>query len=222
MRTTKSWTARRGTIGKFGVGLKDALATLHRRGVHVVITSARGRYELREAAKHGFDVITTLHVSYTPPPPGTVVAGTDVALNGVTPDQITAAKNLFLKFANEHVVEATQHGEILARGDREPRVYISGVLAATEPNFLFSYNITSLTDAMRKRLNRERLNVGPNNVRGSDQDDPSERSSLRKSAAPLPNRWQRVLGANSAMSSLGSSSPSERSICSTSGHESRL
>jgi hypothetical protein len=34
------------------------------------------------------------------------------------------------------------------------------VLAAEEPNFLFSYNIASLTEAMKKRLNRERLNVG--------------------------------------------------------------
>jgi len=35
-----------------------------------------------------------------------------------------------------------------------------GVFASEEPNFLFSYNITSLTDSMKKRLNRERLNVG--------------------------------------------------------------
>jgi len=39
-------------------------------------------------------------------------------------------------------------------------VYILGVLASEEPNFLFSYNITSLTETMKKRLNRERLNVG--------------------------------------------------------------
>jgi hypothetical protein len=39
-------------------------------------------------------------------------------------------------------------------------VYISGVFASEEPNFLFSYNVTHLTDAMKKRLNRERLNVG--------------------------------------------------------------
>ncbi len=39
-------------------------------------------------------------------------------------------------------------------------MYILGVLASEEPNFLFSYNVTSLTEAMRKKLNRERLNVG--------------------------------------------------------------
>ncbi|HEY5196248.1 MAG TPA: hypothetical protein VIJ51_04425 [Solirubrobacteraceae bacterium] len=149
-----------GTIGKFGVGLKDALATLHRRGVQVVITSSRGRYRLAEAAKHGFDDITTLHVAYEPLPQSVAITGTDVALNAVTGEQVRAAKDLFLKFAGERLIEDTPYGQILARTGRAPRVYICGVLAAEESNFLFTYNITSLTDAMRKRLNRERLNVG--------------------------------------------------------------
>ncbi|MEW5972086.1 MAG: ATP-binding protein, partial [Pseudomonadota bacterium] len=36
----------------------------------------------------------------------------------------------------------------------------NGVKVATEENFLFSYNITSLNAAIRKALNRERTNVG--------------------------------------------------------------
>src|ERR1700688_2151231 len=47
-------------IGKFGVGLKDALATLHRRGIGVTIRSPYGTFVLREAHKHNFDAITTL------------------------------------------------------------------------------------------------------------------------------------------------------------------
>ena len=53
-------------IGKFGVGLKDALATFHRRGVEVTIRSRFGKFQLREAHKHNFDGITTLHVEYEP------------------------------------------------------------------------------------------------------------------------------------------------------------
>jgi hypothetical protein len=71
------------------------------------------------------------------------------------------AKSLFLIFAGDTVLETTSLGDILqppSAGDR--RVYINGVLASEEPNFLFSYNITSLTETMKKRLNRERLNVG--------------------------------------------------------------
>ena len=40
------------------------------------------------------------------------------------------------------------------------RIYINGVKVAEEENFLFSYNITSLTKKIRQALNRERTNVG--------------------------------------------------------------
>ena len=39
--------ASTGVIGKFGVGLKDALATFHRRGVDITITSAHGDLHAR-------------------------------------------------------------------------------------------------------------------------------------------------------------------------------
>lgn len=39
-------------------------------------------------------------------------------------------------------------------------IYIDGVKVVTEEDFLFSYNVTSLTKAMKKELNRERTNVG--------------------------------------------------------------
>ena len=74
-------------IGKFGVGLKDALATLHRRGIGVTITSPYGTFVLREAHKHNFDAITTLHVEQLP---AVQMAGTDVALDGVSAADIAA------------------------------------------------------------------------------------------------------------------------------------
>jgi len=145
-------------IGKFGVGLKDALATFHRRGVDVAIGSRHGTFRLKEVSKHGFSNIVTLHVEYDDTPLD--FAGTDVVLFGATESDIAKAKNLFLKFAGEQIIESTSYGEILPRQPDFAKVYIVGVLANEEPNFLFSYNITSLTDAMKKRLNRERLNVG--------------------------------------------------------------
>jgi hypothetical protein len=39
-------------IGKFGVGLKDALATFHRQHVDVYIRSTHGTFRLREVSKH--------------------------------------------------------------------------------------------------------------------------------------------------------------------------
>jgi hypothetical protein len=151
-------SAATGIIGKFGVGLKDALATFHRRGIDVHIRSSFGTYGLRQAHKHGFDNIVTLHVEHDDSP--TNICGTEFILHGATDIDMAKAKSLFLKFAGEQILETNTYGQILQRQESGGRVYISGVFASEEPNFLFSYNITSLTDAMKKKLNRERLNVG--------------------------------------------------------------
>ena len=145
-------------IGKFGVGLKDALATFHRRNVDVYIRSSCGTYRLRKAEKHDFGEIVTLHVEYDNSPTG--ICGTECIFRGVTDADIAKAKSLFLKFSDEEIIETNTYGQILQRKGNVGRVYILGVFASEEPNFLFSYNITSLTQSMRKRLNRERLNVG--------------------------------------------------------------
>lgn len=150
--------AATGVIGKFGVGLKDALATLHRRGVEPVIMSRHGTFRLRQTEKHGFGDITTLHVAYDDTPVD--IEGTEFRLIGATDEQIEEAKALFLRFNDEEVIDETRYGEVLRAKPGRGRVYISGVFAAEEENFLFSYNVTHLTDAMKKRLNRERLNVG--------------------------------------------------------------
>lgn len=147
-----------GVIGKFGVGLKDALGTFHRRGIEVLIRSSHGTYRLKREAKHGFQDIVTLHVEYDNRP--TELVGTEFILGGVTDSQMTKAKALFLKFSNVELIESTEYGQILSNRDGAGRVYILGVLASEEPSFLFSYNVTSLTESMKKRLNRERLNVG--------------------------------------------------------------
>lgn len=147
-----------GVIGKFGVGLKDALATFHRRGVGVLIRSSFGAFSLKQEQKHGFSDIVTLHVEYDDSQNN--MRGTEFILRGVTDADMAKAKSLFLKFAGEEILETNTYGQILRCKGTAGRVYILGVLASEEPNFLFSYNVTSLTDSMKKKLNRERLNVG--------------------------------------------------------------
>jgi len=87
------------------------------------------------------------------------MVGTKVILEGCTKDDVEKAKSLFLKFSGEKMLEKTRYGEILQR-DSISKIYINGIKVAEEDNFLFSYNITSLTSAMRKALNRERTHVG--------------------------------------------------------------
>ncbi|MCI0565069.1 MAG: hypothetical protein MN733_41920, partial [Nitrososphaera sp.] len=147
-----------GVIGKFGVGLKDALATFHRRGIGVLVRSQFGTYRLKQEHKHGFNNIITLHVEYDETRNN--MRGTEFILRGVKDADMAKAKSLFLKFTGEEILETNAYGQILRQKGNVSRVYILGVVASEEPNFLFSYNITSLTSSMKKRLNRERLNVG--------------------------------------------------------------
>ncbi len=147
-------------IGKFGVGLKDALATLNRHKIKARIRSKHSDITLGQTAKHGFPDVVTLHAIVNPPAEPAFV-GTDVALEGVSDADIAAAKNFFLKFSNQSVLDETNYGQILEKGGaRNARIYVTGMLVAEEENFAFSYNITSLTATMRKALNRERTNVG--------------------------------------------------------------
>src|SRR5262249_36009719 len=64
------------------------------------------------------------------------------------------------KYSGEMELERTRYGSVLAQQGDTARIYVNGLRVAEEPNFLFSYNITSLTKALRAALNRERSNVG--------------------------------------------------------------
>lgn len=164
-------------IGKFGVGLKDALATFDRHEIGVAIKTRHGDIAMAKSPKHEFEDVITLHATVSPPAdPG--MTGTEVVLDGCTGAEIDRAKSLFLRFRGDRVLEKTQYGEILeakaairgnpmaqlsAASRSQPegaRIYVNGVTVAEEPNFLFSYNITSMTGSMRRALNRERTHVG--------------------------------------------------------------
>src|SRR5581483_11636512 len=147
-------------IGKFGVGLKDVLATLNRWGILVHIKSPHCDIALVQAAKHGFEDVIILQAAVDfPSDPD--MAGTDFELQGVGVEDVKAAKDFFLRFSGERVLDNTPHGQILERpAGHDARIYVTGLLVAQEERFAFSYNITSLTASMRKALNRERTNVG--------------------------------------------------------------
>jgi hypothetical protein len=146
-------------LGKFGIGLKDALATLNRHGVDVGIESRHGVMKLAIAPKHGFEEIKTLHV-FLDPPRDTNFAGTRFTLRRLPDAEVAAARELFLRFSGDHILEENRVGAILARGDGAARIYVNGVRVAEEERFLFGYDIRSLTKPLRKALNRERTNVG--------------------------------------------------------------
>lgn len=147
-------------VGKFGVGLKDALATFDRRGIGVTIRSPHSDITLRRAAKSDFSDVKTLHAAVGLPS-DRHRKGTDFVLTHLSDRDMAAAKDYFLRFGGDEVLETTDVGAILRRRASEPaRVYVKGVRVATEEEFLFSYNITSTTAQLQRALNRERSNVG--------------------------------------------------------------
>jgi len=147
-------------IGKFGVGLKDALAVLYRHGVEVTIHSPHNTFTVEETPKAEFDDVETLHAMvHAPEHPD--LRGTRVLLKGVSASDVETAKRNFLQFTEEERIEATDFGEIYAKPEgKEAAIYVTGLRVATEPDFLFSYNITNTTKNVRDALNRERSNVG--------------------------------------------------------------
>ncbi len=147
-------------IGKFGVGLKDAFATFDRKGIRFDIESRHGDITTEKVKKIGFESLTTLHAVVKAPSKPNML-GTDFVFYNVEDKNIKKAQDLFLNFSDEIVLETSQFGQVIQRKiDRNCRVYINGLKVAEEDNFLFSYNITSLTSEMRKALNRERSHVG--------------------------------------------------------------
>ena len=78
----------------------------------------------------------------------------------MTDKDVAKAKDLFLKFSGEELVEHNQYGDVLQKKEAKARVYANGVKIAEEERFLFSYNIQPLTKKIKAALNRERTNVG--------------------------------------------------------------
>ncbi|MDR3611326.1 MAG: hypothetical protein P4L27_12240 [Ignavibacteriaceae bacterium] len=148
-----------GIIGKFGIGLKDALATFDRKNIDVRIISKYGEFTIGKSVKVGFDDIITLHI-YINPSPDPTFSGTEFILSKIEEIDIQKAKDNFLKFSEEKEIESCSYGTVLNKKNDSGRIYINGVKVAEEENFLFSYNITNLNAAIRKALNRERTNVG--------------------------------------------------------------
>lgn len=146
-------------IGRFGIGLKDAIATLYRHGISISMKSKYGVITIEQSNKQGFDDIKTLHAIINAPTDINFV-GTDISIVGIKGESIDIAKRLFLKFSGNTILCTTKYGDVIDNNGENSAIYINGVKIAEEENFLFSYNITYLNSQVKKALNRERTNVG--------------------------------------------------------------
>lgn len=74
---------------------------------HVAITTGR-------RPKEGFPNVITLHALVSPPDDPDR-KGTDVILCGAKDADVEAAKQFFLRYSGETVLESTEYGDVLAR-----------------------------------------------------------------------------------------------------------
>ena len=149
-----------GVIGKFGVGLKDALAVFYRHKISIQIYSPYGDITLDMVSKIGFDDVKTLNaVIKIPSRPK--MEGTEFVI-GVKDGDISLAKNMFLYFNKTKPLDVSDLGEIYEKPLKRDTafIYVHGVKVADEDNYLFDYNITQTNAALKKALNRERSHVG--------------------------------------------------------------
>lgn len=146
-------------IGKFGVGLKDALATFDRREIGVFIKSRFSDITIEKLAKSDFQDVVTLHAIVNEPSEPNLI-GTEFIFSGLTEEDIERTKDFFLLYSGETVIEDTRYGSLIENKKKRSRIYVNGICVAEEDNLLFSYNITSPTKKLLQSLNRERTNVG--------------------------------------------------------------
>lgn len=146
-------------IGKFGIGLKDALATFDRNKIEIEIYSKYNRITTELSPKADFSDIFTLHAIIDEDVDSNF-EGTKVCINGIFDEDMKKAKSLFLVFSSNRILSTTKFGEVIDRNGDIGFIYLNGVKVAEEENFLFSYNITNVTSQIKKAINRERTNVG--------------------------------------------------------------
>src|SRR5262249_2816993 len=101
-------------IRKFDVVLKDAMATFDRPKSEVLIATPHSDTSIPPVAKHGFDDVSTLHAVVDDPSRPDMV-GTEFVLTGLTREDVETAKDFFLVYSGDTMLEETRYGLVLQR-----------------------------------------------------------------------------------------------------------
>ena len=113
-------------IGQFGIGLKDAIATFHRKNISLQIKSRFLKInKIKMYPKDGFEDIHTLNVIIEEPD-DQYFKGTEFILNNVTDREMMKAKKLFLKFSNVEILDTNKIGEIIQK-EEISNIYLNGM-----------------------------------------------------------------------------------------------
>lgn len=147
-------------IGKFGVGLKDALGVLNNNGIRVKIITNKYIFKPNMQQKSRIMRIKTLHVQVYRNSEQSF-RGTMFILRNCKREYIEQAKNEFLIYKNQktQIIEKTCYGDILIKENNVADIYINGMKISEDRNLSFSYNIKSISARLKSAINRERKYV---------------------------------------------------------------
>ncbi|MGL5630447.1 MAG: ATP-binding protein [Mycoplasmoidaceae bacterium] len=156
----KEKTERNDLIGKFGIGLKDAIATFNRKNIKLRILSNNFEYSPIMMQKFGAEEGTkTIHIECLENKDLTI--GTRFIIQNINYYDLEKAKNQFLIFSNKEFIFENEYGEIYKKLENEKSsIYINGMKISEDEEFLYSYNITKKSRKIDNGMNRERNNLG--------------------------------------------------------------
>lgn len=144
------------TIGRFGIGLKDAIAVLFRNDIKFMIETEKYIMEPIEYLKNGFRE-KTIHMKISNQV--NRIVGTKITIFNLKDNDMHDAKNNFIAFNKEKLLYSNNYGQILEKNESSI-IYVSGMKIATNDSYTFSYNIKKINKKLESKLNRERKSLG--------------------------------------------------------------
>lgn len=149
----------KGKIGKFGIGLKDAIGVLMSRGILVRIFTSEYQYiaEYRKKSKIIDDKCLFINIYNNT----REWLGTEVILENCKDHYIEDAKSHFLIYRDKKMIEKTKYGDVLLENDENKNgtIYFNGIKIAYEKTFFYSYNIKIEENKLKEGISRERCDL---------------------------------------------------------------
>lgn len=140
-------------VGKFGIGLKDAISVLYRYNKPIVFKTSHNTFWPSEDYKMGAsDKIKTIHMEYNNE---TIPIGTEIVIGDIKKLDYEEAIANFLQNTNLQKIASSKKGEIY-KTEGEASIFYNGMKISTDENFMFSYNILEGNTKLKRSLNRER------------------------------------------------------------------
>lgn len=147
----------KGKIGKFGMGLKDAIGVLWSREIKVKIRTKD--YKISFGMRKKTRELKTLHALFEKIENDDFI-GTEFKIFNCLENDISDAISQFIKFQNPKILSSTSYGQIIDKDiNKTASIYINGMKVAEDDKLRFSYNITSPSSNLEKGINRDRKNV---------------------------------------------------------------